>query len=315
VKYWLRFEGDWDVAVSWKVDHLKRYPPKKPLVVLVGGSGANAGISSNSELSSAISKALGQQILAYVLGSGRQTIAASMAIIDNLPDTNTTVLIGVNLNRFTNDRQSSFAQVSGRGLLLQSARLRHYVSVTYGDEYPPFGILPGILSYLKGEIIQISVRIMSGNSPFLNLDSDLRQDYIRPAYTISEMRQTLQRVFNDRITKFQKNFIFHALMLKEAVRLGKERGLDIVILELPSNREIMGDVFNAQTQQYQALCRVIAAEYNIPYLNFNDQLSLGSTDFMDLDHMNEKGRAIWENKLVERLATLYLTGAIGKGKF
>ena len=53
-----------------------------------------------------------------------QRYAQSWAIVDNVPDTPTTVLVGVNLGRFTTSPQSNYNQVIGRELLLKSDSLR-----------------------------------------------------------------------------------------------------------------------------------------------------------------------------------------------
>ena len=113
MKYWMRDANDNQAEVSWNVAHLKRHPPKKPLVVLLGGSVARLSVSIGSDFVSAVALNEGPQIEALNLASSSQNFAESWAIIDNLPDTPTTALIGVSLNRFAHTQEENFQQMGG----------------------------------------------------------------------------------------------------------------------------------------------------------------------------------------------------------
>ena len=83
-----------------------------------------------------------------------QRYAQSWAIVDNLPDTPTTVLVGVNLGRFTTSPESNYNQVIGRELLLKSDSLRRWVTEHSGEHKYSYTILPGIFSALTSYLQQ-----------------------------------------------------------------------------------------------------------------------------------------------------------------
>ena len=99
-------------------------------------------------------------------------------------------------------------------------------------------------------------------------------------------------------------------MLEGLIAEGQKRGLDVVIVELPWNREIIGGAFDEAMAAYQAPTRAIAEKYDVPYLDFNDELDIPSKDFLDLSHLRPAGRAVWQSELARQLAALYNDGTL-----
>ena len=91
-------------------------------------------------------------------------------------------------------------------------------------------------------------------------------------------------------------------MLDGLIAEGKKRGLDMVIVELPWNREIIGDAFDEAIAAYQAPTKAIAEKYDVPYLDFNERARIPSEDFLDLSHLRPAGRAVWQSELARQLA-------------
>ena len=128
VQSWVRNSTDDYMVVSWIVGRLRQHPPEVPLAVLLGGSSGREAIVSGPSLARQVEASGGPEIDAYNLSSRMQRYAQSWAIVDNLPDTPTTVLVGVNLGRFTTSPESNYNQVIGRELLLKSDSLRRWVN-------------------------------------------------------------------------------------------------------------------------------------------------------------------------------------------
>ena len=151
---WERNSTDDYMYVSWMTSHLKKNPPSKPLAVLLGGSSGREALVSGPSLARQVQRNGGPDIVAYNLSSRMQRYAQSWAIVDNLPDTPTTVLVGVNLGRFTTSPQSNYNQVIGRELLLKSDSLRRWVVDHSGEHKYSYTILPGIFSALASYLQQ-----------------------------------------------------------------------------------------------------------------------------------------------------------------
>jgi hypothetical protein len=307
-QHWERNATDDYMFVSWMVGHLKKDPPAKPLAVLLGGSSGREALVSGPSLAAEVKADGGPDIAAYNLSSRMQRYAQSWAIVDNLPDTPTTVLVGVNLGRFTTSPQSNYNQVIGRELLLKSDSLRRWVTRRSGEHKYSYTILPGIFSALTSYLQQRENALLNGGlhqKPYKVHAFDSRQ-----TLPDSEKRALVKKWLTKYYPAFKKVHRFDAAMLDGLIAEGKRRGLDLVIVELPWNRQIIGDAFGPAMAAYQAPTKAIAEKYGVPYLDFNEQLAIPSEDFLDLSHLRPAGRAIWQAELARQLTALYNDGTL-----
>jgi len=309
VERWLRNATDDYIYVSWTVGELKRDPPRRPLVVLLGGSSGREAIASGRSLAADVRADGGPRIAAYNLSSRMQRYAQSWAIVDNLPDTPTTVLVGVNLGRFTTSPKSNYNQVIGRELLLKSESLRRWVVSRSGEHRYSYTILPGIFSALTTYAQQRERDFLFKHRlhplPYRTHAFDRRQ-----ALSPAAKQKLVRKWLSDYYPAFQRVLDFNVAMLDQLVRRGKQRGLDIVIVELPYNREAVGTAFDPALAAYRAPTREIAERHGVPYLDFNDRLAIPSAAFLDLSHLRPDGRAAWQAELARQLARLYRDGAL-----
>ncbi len=309
VQRWVRNSTDDYMVVSWMVGRLKQDPPSTPLVVLLGGSSGREAIVSGPSLARSIRSNGGPGVTARNLSSRMQRYAQSWAIVDNLPDTPTTVLVGVNLGRFTTSPKSNYNQVIGRELLLKSDSLRRWVTDHSGEHAHSYTILPGIFSALTSHLQQREKDLLYKGRlhprPYKPHPFDGRKTLT------DERKQELVQKWLDRYyPAFRKVHEFDARMLEGLVMEGKRRGLDMVIVELPWNREVVGDAFDAAMAAYRVRTTAIAETHDVPYLDFNDEVDIPSEDFLDLSHLRPAGRAVWQAELAARLAALYADGTL-----
>lgn len=306
---WMRNANDDYMFVSWTVASLKREPPERPLVVLLGGSSGREAIDGGDVLAGAVAGAGGPPVAAYNLSSRMQRFAQSWAVVDNLPDTPTTVLIGVNLGRFTTSPRSNFNQVVGRELLLKSDSLREYVVRSSGEHRRSFTILPGIFtaftSYAQERERDLTIRKRLGPPPYRRHAFDRRKPL-----TAERKQELVQKWLDKQYPAFRKVHEFNLELFDALVARARERGLDVVVVELPYNREVIGAAFDEPREAYQGPVREIAAAHGVPYLDFNDRAAIPSDYFLDLSHLLPRGREIWEAELARELVRLYGDGAI-----
>ncbi len=304
---WERNSTDDYMYVSWMTSHLKKHPPSKPLAVLLGGSSGREALVSGPSLARQVARDGGPDIVAYNLSSRMQRYAQSWAIVDNLPDTPTTVLVGVNLGRFTTSPRSNYNQVIGRELLLKSDSLRRWVVKQSGEHKYSYTILPGIFSALASYLQQKENAWLKGKQakPYKVHAFDKRATLPE-----AEKRRLVRKWLSKYYPAFKKVHKFDAAMLDGLIAEGQRRGLDMVIVELPWNRDVIGGSFDAAMAAYRAPTRAIAEKYDVPYLDFNDQVAIPSEDFLDLSHLRPAGRAVWQAELARRLAGLYNDGTL-----
>jgi len=309
---WIRNSNDDYMFVSWTVADLKFDPPTQPTVVLVGGSSGREALTSGPSLAASVEGAGGPQIGAWNLCTRMQRFGQSWAIVDNVPDTPTTVVIGVNADRFTTSAKSSWEQVRGIPLLIKSDSLRSLAIAQTGAYKRSYTILPGVfiagVSYAEQRAKDL---VLHGQmqSPAYTPHPFEKRATLPPAVK----QQLIQKWFNDYYPAFLKMLDFNAGLLDELVSRCQARGLDVVIVELPNNRDIIGSAYDNVDAMYQPRTQEIATNHNVPYLDFNDQLDLSNEDFLDLSHLRASGRVVWEARLAEELAALYKSGAIEGG--
>jgi hypothetical protein len=304
---WERNSTDDYMFVSWTVGHLKRNPPSEPLVVLLGGSSGREALVSGPSLARQVQEDGGPDIVAHNLSSRMQRYAQSWAIVDNLPDTPTTVLVGVNLGRFTTSPKSNYNQVIGRELLLKSDSLRRWVVERSGEHRYSYTILPGIFSAFASSVQQKQNAWLAGKQarPYRVHAFDRRK-----TLPDADKQELVQKWLSRYYPAFKRVHEFDAEVLEGLIAEGQKRGLDMVIVELPWNREVVGDAFDDAIAAYQAHTRAIAERHDVPYLDFNDEVGIPSEYFLDLSHLRPAGRAIWQSELARQLAGLYADGTL-----
>jgi hypothetical protein len=309
LKYCLRNTGDSFTYVSWTVGHNKWQPPSVPCVYVTGGSASREAVVSGPSLAAEVRQLGGPRIAAWDLGCINQNFAETLAVADNVPLSPAWVLIGVNLGRFTSSPSTNEQQVVGRDLLLKSAFLQRYVSDTYGRYTYSFTILPGIFSYLTSHLKKDGNTLLAGKV--------VQRAYVQHQYTVSgnlsaARKQAMVREWlTKRYPVFQSNLQYNLAMLRQILVLCRERGVHAVILELPRNEAVVKGRFAAAVAAYQAPTQALARELGVPYVDFNASLGLPNGDFHDLSHLVEPGRALWQHRLAEELATLM--GPAGNG--
>jgi hypothetical protein len=300
--YWLRTPSDDYVYVSWTVGRNKEDPPDEPSIYLLGGSTMRESITSDGALEAAIAKAGGPDTEAFDLGSLNQNFAQSLAVVDNVPDTPTTVIIGINSGRFTPSRGDNQKQAEGRELLLKSVFLREYVNRESGDYRYAYTILPGIFAYFttyvqenRGELLSFDLSSRTYGQHLYDVTS---------IHTVAKKKWVVAAWNRLRRPVFQKNLDYNVAMLDELLRRAAQRGMGVVLLELPWDRAIIGHAFDDTRAAYQTRARALATKYNVPYLDFSEEVPLTNEDFHDLSHLVEPGRVIWERRLAKELVRL-----------
>ena len=314
LKYWIRNSADDYMVSSWRTDALKRNPPKQPLVVMLAGSSGREAIWSGPSLAAQVKADGGPSIVASNLSSSRQAIGQSLAIVDNLPSTSsTTVLVGINLTRMYDPPSISLQQIVGRKLLLQSNTLRQFAISHFGTYKHSYTILPGLLDSLATWLAAYSAQLLSGHLEPI-------QYITHPVDTRSQMNPKRLR----RLRKWaaseelngetKKNFSVVLSLLDELIKRSKERGFNVVFVDLPQNPGITSPGLKKLRAYYQPSVHALAAKYGIPYLDFNKQLKLTVNDFYDFSHIRAIGRNLWQAELSKELVRLYRSGVIPGGK-
>jgi hypothetical protein len=302
LEYWLRKSSDDFTFVSWTVGRNKLDPPDEPTIYLLGGSNVRESITSNDTLEDAILADGGPDTEVFNLGSMNQNFAQSLAVVENVPDTPATVIVGINPGRFTPSRGDNQKQAEGREFLLKSTFLREYVNGESGKYRYTYTILPGIFAYLTSYAQQHQDELLSLDLPTRTYGQ--HRYNLKGIHTLAQKERMVERWNRKRAPVFRRNIDYNTAMLEQLLERARQRGIDVILLELPWNREIIGDDFDHARSMYQPRVRELAEAYDVPYVDFNAELPLRNGYFQDLSHLVEPGRVIWEKRLAEELSRL-----------
>ena len=260
-------------------------------------------IVSEASMAKVLEQRTGVPVRVYDFGSNEQTLGESMAIVDNLPRTGGIVVLGVNQTRFSYTPAFVDREVGGRRLVMLSPALGRFMA-SHG-EHPryPQSILPGIFDFMATWLQYHKDNLAQLTFPPVHY-------LLQPVYRVYPKAQKTRTMMNylrhDGHTggTFDQNFAFNAALLDATVRLAKQRGFTVVLMESPENRQIVGSHFDRLKSVYQPFCRALAARDGATYVDFNDQVGLVNTDFHDLTHLMPSGRPKWQRGLAAALAPL-----------
>ncbi len=298
----LRNPRDSFTYVSWMVGRARRDPPGTPAVYLLGGSSARESIVSGESLAAEIEELGGPRVAAYDLGSMNQNFAQTMAVIEAVPDTPAWLLVGVNLGRFTPTREQNAQQVEGREFLLRSPALRRFVAAEWDLQRYQYTILPGIWSYITDWTRTHGAALLEGEPP--STPYELHR-YSEDSARSTRYKERLVGVWNTRrYPVFKENRASNLAMLEELLRRARDRGVRIVLLELPLNTDVVRGRFERAQRAYRAPVARLAREYDAPYLDLNETVAIPDAYFQDLSHLVEPGRVIWQSALAAALMRL-----------
>jgi len=302
----LRITHDDYIHVAYKVNRLKDDPPQGQAVYVFGGSGAMEAVAGGRSLAAQIERRAGTPVAAVNLANHAQSLAQNLVIVDNLPEGEALLLIGLAPMRFNTAPGDDVGLLASRPLLLRSPRLKALAPELYGVEAPWMGGLPGAFDFISGYLQQ---RVRTGPAPGAALRYD--PHYYGPDATAASplaKRLTLESVWRYNRTHYAANHEYNLEVLGELVGLARERGFEPVFFDQPLNTFAAGD-WAGVLPEYRAEVERLAAELDVPYLHIERSLELRDDDFADLYHLMPPARARWQGQMAREVGELLRSAA------
>jgi Glycosyl hydrolase family 99 len=122
--------------------------------------------------------------------------------------------------------------------------------------------------------------------------------------SLARKRSLLRAWMTRRYPVFRRNYAYNLAKLEKLVKAAKAKGLHPVLLDLPRNTAVTGSALDAPIARYKRSCRALAADHDIPWVDFVAAAGLRRGDFHDLRHLIRAGRAKWQRLLAARTAAL-----------
>jgi hypothetical protein len=306
----LRIPHDDYVHVAYRVDQLKQHPPAGQVVYLFGGSGTMESLVSDRALSRQIGAAGGGPVTVVGLANHAQTLAQNLVLVDNLPRGKVLLLIGLAPNRFVGPMLQDEGLLSSRELLLRSPRLARIAPQVFGRKAPWEGGIPGAFDFISSYLRQ---RIKTGPFPGAPL-AYARHYYPQGSKAASPQakRRTLPQVWAFNRTNYDANHAYNLEMLRQLLRLARDKGFRVALFDQPLNTAVAGD-WKGVVPEYRAAAARVAAQFGVPYLHPQATLTLRDRDFADLYHLMPFARPRWQARIAAQVAALLRAQAAGAG--
>lgn len=107
-----------------------------------------------------------------------------------------------------------------------------------------------------------------------------------------------------RYPEFRANYSAELGMLQRVIRACKRRHLRVALVDLPRDLPVIGSSFDGPVSRYHAGCASLARTWNIPWLHFNAAAHFRDSDFFDIFHLVEPGRAKYQSILSDKTIRL-----------
>ena len=304
-----RIPNDDYVHVTYALGQLKKHPPKGTTVYSFGGSGAIESFVSDQALAGAIASAGGGPVNVVSLAAHQQSLAQTLAVVDNLPPGKAVLLIGLAPARFGTSPSQDVGLLSGRPIVVRSPWLDRLAPRLYGTRPSIKGILPGIFDYVGSYLRQ---RAAAG--PFWGLSLPYATHYYPPgskgALPLAKRRNIFEVLARDK-----RNYALYGgynfEVLRQIVLLAHARGYTPVFYDQPLNVSAGGPTWGGVLPAYRRRAEALAHQLGVPYLHVERGIHLSDADFADLYHLLDSGRARWQAELARLVAQLLRGQAAG----
>jgi len=262
--------GDW--AHEWQmVRRLQAAPPKGLVVYYIGDSTARESIVSDASWAADIRRLGGPATRTVSLAGHDQSFAMDLSLVSALPSTPGIALIGVGLSRMLFDPAAPMPSrwEGGQPLAAGSTAL------------PSAAAEAGWVRH--------------------------HYDGRRP-YTLAQQRGIARRWIRWHTGEFSRNRAPNLADLGKLIALCQAKGLRPVLVDMPFNLAVGGDILAKPRAAYRNACLRLARRHGIHYASFLRALDLPSTDFWDNAHLLRAGYVRWQRQLARLVVNLTRAG-------
>jgi hypothetical protein len=296
----LRITHDDYVHVAVKVQELKKDPPKTRTVYLFGGSGTMECFVSEASLAAAIARDAGEPVRVVSLAAHQESMAMTLALVDNLPEGPATLAIGLAPIRVTGAPSRDATLLSGHELLVRSKRLEQLSPKYFGRSAPDTGAIPGIFDYLGSYLRERAAgpALWGERIPYAS------HYYPWGATGHSQLgkRRNVLYVLAKDATLYREYGDYNLAMLEEVFKLARDKGFDAVLYDQPLNADAAGPTWNGVVPSYRKRAEALAREYGVPYAHIERNVRLSDEDFADLFHLLAPARLKWQPEMAREIA-------------
>lgn len=285
---------DWTYAL-WNV---KQFDPTRPVsrhVFLVGGSSAREALTSNESVSAALSENAAQPHVFLNLGTRNQTLAESVVLIDNLPPSDSGLIVfGLHPIFFRDDLGDALDAWRGVHYPMDSPALNDVLEGVLGE-------LPHVVSF---DVFRYRAWIANYLSARLRSRSLLRSlDYVNHIYIGHRPPALAPRLaqVGGKMVGYKQNFGLNAKLLDAAITVSREKGYRVLLVSLPRNPVGDRTVLEPYLAHYFQALQGLAQREGVEFIDMHGRLQLERTAFFDHVHLLSDSRDYFQRHFVDLL--------------
>ena len=305
----LRITHDDYVHVSVRVEELRAQPPTTRTIYLFGGSGTMECFESEASLAAAVTRDAGRSVQVVSLAAHQESMAMTLALVDNLPPGPAVLAIGLAPIRLTGAPERDAQLLSGHTLLVRSPRLASLSQRLYGRDAPRTGAIPGMFDYI-GSYLRERAAGPAAWGTRLRYETHYYPAGAKGHTQLGKRRNVLYVLEKD-VRLYRRHADYNFAVLEEVLKLARERGYSVALYDQPLNASAAGPDWYGVVPAYRARARKLAARYQVPYLHIERGVQLTDHDFADLFHLLAPGRAKWQPEMARQLATVFRSPVSG----
>jgi hypothetical protein len=257
-------------------------------------------IVSEASLAAAIGRDAGVPVQVVSLAAHQESMAMTLALVDNLPPGPATLAIGLAPIRVTGKPSRDELLLSGHTLLVRSRRLDEIAPTYFGRKPPQTGAIPGIFDYIGSYLHERA----AGRSLWGARIAYEPHYYPWGAVGHSPLgkRRNVLYVLAKDVILYRKYADYNFAMLEEILKLARERGYDVVLYDQPLNASAAGPDWDGVVPAYRERATQLARRYGVPYVHVERRVHLRDDDFADLFHLLAPARLKWQPEMARLIA-------------
>lgn len=309
-------KDDWGYIQNTVVNKIA---PNSLSIVALGGSTMREATDPKAVIYESIIRPTGLDYNFWNLSSSSQTLLESLAILSSIrPKRNSIVLINVSLIRFRPSRQDYIDEYqSPRMPFLDYSEVRKFftsvnittpkvskikqymlwvqklLEVIKNDHYKKYTSLtyknwyPYCQEYLK-QFFFTGVQGQYYRHKYQFMDPETRTSPMK-AMSLDEKKRYLARIETDYYSSFFDNLDFNLKLLTYICNYASKKGYKVILIELPQDK-LADNVDKKIVQAFKSAIKSITFK-NVSIADYSNTLSFNSSDFFDLYHFMDSGRA------------------------
>ena len=288
---------DWTHAM-WAVNQLDENDGNTP-IYLVGGSGSREAVISNESVEEAIAEKLPGRYRFLNLGTRNQTFFETVILIENLPDTNSGLIIfGLTPHFFTDGVGDAHEAVYGTRFPLYSQTLVNALDSMglLRHRALPLNILRyrAILANYLNQ--RIASRTLFEKIPYRNhLYAGL------PPMQNAELAKKFKNIAASMVD-YADNAILNFEMLEVAIRLAQKKGYKVLLIDLPRNPVGEDFLYGGILGSYRKNLKTLTSLTETEHIDLHTEYRFPRAYFYDHLHQVDKARIIFQKRLVDLIS-------------